>query len=376
MNTEQIEKRLAEIAEELRGGNADVEALEKEVAALEGQREELRRAAAERKNMEKRIASGEGERIGGLTMSTKEKRDIFNAGSTEYRDAYIANLMGKELTEEQRNLVNAGRTGFEARAMTMTDAAGVMPTQMVNEINDLVNEQHPIVGDVRRYLTGTILEVPKVKAAGALLSTTSDGEVVFNQTEKITLSGKDFNDYIELPYAAFNMSIEAFRTYIEQLIAEKIGAQVADHIYKKITNDGSRSATMITAAAADPTYNEIATAFGSLKHVNDNNVTVYATRKTVFGKIKGLVDSNKRPVFDPETRTLFGATVKYEDTVPDGSLLIGDPDKVWCNVITDYMVEADKDVKKHNYTVSGYTRLEATLVDPAAFVLLSGKTTG
>ena len=373
MNIEQIEKRLAEIAEELRGGNADVEALEKEVAALEEQRNELRTAEAARKNMAQRIASGEGTKIGGLTMNTKEQRDIFNAGSTEYRDAYIANLMGKELTEEQRSLVDAGRNGFEARSpLTANNARGVMPSQMVNEINDLVKEQHPIVGDVRQFLTGTILEIPNAGFGGE----ESSGQIAVNAGSKIYLNGVDFTNYIELSYAALNMSIDAFRTYIEQLIAEKIGAKVAAHIYEKITNGIYTDTNKITAAGTDPTYNEIANAFGSLKRVNDNNVIVYATRKTVFGKIKGLVDSNKRPVFDPETRTLFGAVVKYEDTVPDGTLLIGDPSKVWCNVITDYMLESDKDVKNHNYTVSGYTRREAALVDGGAFTLLSGKTTG
>lgn len=370
MNIEQIEKRLAEIAEELRGGNADVEALEKEVAALEEQRNELRTAEAARKNMAQRIASGEGTKIGGLTMNTKEQRDIFNAGSTEYRDAYIANLMGKELTEEQRSLVNAGRNGFEARTpLTFGDASGVMPTQMVNEIACIVNEQHPLVGDVRRFLTGTVLEVP------TLVSDGSPGTNGLTMT-KTTLSGEDFTDYVELSYAAFNMSIDAFRAYIEQLIAERIGAKVAKHFYDTISLGTKTYNNNITAAAADPTYNEIATAFGRLKGVNDNNIVVYATRKTVFGKIKGLVDSNKRPVFDPETRTLFGATVKYEDIVPDGTLLIGDPSTVWCNVITDYMVEADKDVKNHSYTISGYTRLEATNSQAYSFATLSGKTTG
>ena len=39
MNIEQIEKRLAEIAEELRGGNADVEALERAENSRGGQKE-------------------------------------------------------------------------------------------------------------------------------------------------------------------------------------------------------------------------------------------------------------------------------------------------------------------------------------------------
>ena len=372
MNIEQIEKRLAEIAEELRGGNADVEALEKEVAALEEQRNELRTAEAARKNMAQRIASGEGTKIGGLTMNTKEQRDIFNAGSTEYRDAYIANLMGKELTEEQRSLVDAGRNGFEARAVIgPTSAKGVMPTQMVNEIAGIVNEQHPIVGDVRRFLSGTILEVPVM---GLIQDHGGDGNFDF-VTSKVTLNGIDFTAYVDISYAAFGMSIDAFRAYIDQLIAEKIGAKIARDFYSTISS-GVNLGNKFTAATAEPNYNEIATAFGSLKSVNDNNIVVYATRKTVFGKIKGLVDSNKRPVFDPETRTLFGATVKYEDAVPDGTLLIGDPSTVWCNVITDYMIESDKDVKNHSYTLSGYTRREATLTNPYGFVLLSGKTTG
>ena len=70
---------------------------------------------------------------------------------------------------------------------------------------------------------------------------------------------------------------------------------------------------------------------------------------------------------------LLGAPVKIEDSVADDDILIGDPSKVTNNVITDILVETDKDIKAHMYIYSGYERSECALIDDKAFALLTVK---
>ena len=72
--------------------------------------------------------------------------------------------------------------------------------------------------------------------------------------------------------------------------------------------------------------------------------------------------------------TLLGAPVKIEDSLVDDEILIGDPKRIVSNVISDIMVETDKDIKVHKYIYSGYARMECALVDPESMALLTVKT--
>jgi HK97 family phage major capsid protein len=92
-----------------------------------------------------------------------------------------------------------------------------------------------------------------------------------------------------------------------------------------------------------------------------------------------MEDSQGRPIFQPNAQTgaegfCLGATVKVEDAVADGVLLIGDGSKVTYNMVQDIMIENDKDIKKHVTTYAGYARGEGALIDDTAFATLTVKT--
>ena len=68
---------------------------------------------------------------------------------------------------------------------------------------------------------------------------------------------------------------------------------------------------------------------------------------------------------------LFGAQIKTEDAVADGTILVGDGKKFVFNMIQDIMVESAKDIKKHVVTHSGYARGQGELIDGKAFAQLT-----
>lgn len=125
------------------------------------------------------------------------------------------------------------------------------------------------------------------------------------------------------------------------------------------------------------TFTDIAKLFGQLKRVGA--VTVYATRKTIYNYLVGMVDNNKVPIFQLNAQkgaegSILGAIIKVEDAVADGKLLVGDAKKVTYNMVQDIMVEKDRDIKTHKVIHSGYARGEGALIDDKAFAELTVKT--
>ena len=231
--------------------------------------------------------------------------------------------------------------------------------------------------DITIYRTGTILEVVKHTAVAQGKAKKVD-EGAANDDEKntlvkVTLSGHDFSKHVDLSYAEAEMSIDALESYLVNEIATSIGEAMAEDVVTTI-GTGVAAANKVTGKAAQLTYAEIAAAFGKLKRVG--NCVAYMQRGTLFNQLVSMVDTTGRPIFQPTAQTgamgtLLGATIKIEDAVADGTILVGDPKKVLYNMVHDIMIETTKDIKHHVYTYAGYARGEGALVDDVAFVQLT-----
>jgi HK97 family phage major capsid protein len=167
-----------------------------------------------------------------------------------------------------------------------------------------------------------------------------------------------------------NMAIPAFEDYLISQIAARLGSKLAAEIVAGIKAGmaaGNKVATGVT-------YANICAGFGELKRVG--SLVVYGTRKGVYNKLVGMVDSNKRPIFQqPITAsaagTILGATIKFEDAIGDDELLIGDPSKYLQNAVAPVAIESAKDLKNHTIVYSGYTCQQGVLTDDKAFALVS-----
>lgn len=303
----------------------------------------------------------------------EEKR--YNVESAEYRTGFLKAMLGVELSAEERTAVD-----FVATTTDATYGSGnVLPRTMANKIWDLVEEQHSILGDVTMYRTGTILEVAK-RTAITQGDAKSVNEAAANDDEintfvKVTLAGKDFSKHVDISYAMAKMSIDAFEQFLTNEIADRIGAALAADVVAQILSDYDDTNNEIeTAAAGVIAWTDVTAAFAVIK--NAKRKVVYASEATIYGYLASMVDENGRPIFQPNAQAgiegyLLGAPVKVEDAVSGDVLLIGDAGQVVYNMVQDIMVEADRDIKKHVITYSGYARGEGALIAPKAFATLT-----
>ncbi len=305
-------------------------------------------------------ATGEGM----LDLKDVDMKNI-GADSKAYHDAFFKHLLGKD--DEMTALENAAFTH------TTTTTAAPLPTTMLDQIWDLVSGQHSILGDITIYRTGTILEIVKHtaiaqgKAKKVNENAANDDEQ--NTMVKVTLSGHDFSKHVNISYAEAKMSIAALESYLINEISTSIGEAMAEDVVTTI-GTGMASGNNITGAATTISYAELTKLLGLLKRVG--SCVAYMQRGTLYNQLVSMVDTSGRPIFQPSLQdgaagTLLGATIKFEDAVADGVILVGDPKKYVYNMVQDIMVENTKDITKHVYTYAGYARGEGSLIDDAAF---------
>lgn len=365
---EEIEARLAEISAELDNDSADIDALETEVRNLKAEKSQIMEAAEKRNKLKNEVASGTtGSVVRSFAAKNAEER-IYGPDSREYRNAFLKDLLGQEMTKEER----------AAFVHTTANTSAVLPTTMLNTIWDLVSQRHAIMGDITIYRTGTILEVVKhtaiVQGAAKTVAENTANDDEQNTFVKVTLSGKDFSKHVDISYAMERMSIDALERYLIDEISASLGDALADDVIAQIGTDMTGGNKVNSAANNALTFKELATLFGKLKRVG--TVSVYATRATIYNYLVGMVDTTGRPIFQPSAQAgqegvILGAQIKVEDSVADNVILIGDARRVVYNMVQDIMIESDKDIKKHVTTYSGYARGSGALIDPDSFAQLT-----
>ena len=364
MRITEIMARLAAINNELENATGDVlAALEAEARSLTEELNGLQAEVQRRQQLRASVAAGLGTVIERSGDGDGVAAPTFTPASEEYRSAFLRSLRGEEMSEVER------------RAFTFltTNTPAPLPTVMQNRIIDLIGEAHPIVADVYRLDSNSAITIPVAKAIAADAGKTAEGEAS-NELEitfdNVALSGEDYTANVKLTYKMANMAIPAFEDYLVTQIAARLGSKLAAGIVANIKG-GVAAANKSEAGIS---YASVCAGFGALKRVGA--VVVYGTRETIFNKLVGMVDSNKRPIFQqPITAAaagvLLGATIKYEDALGAGELLIGDPSKYLQNVVAPIMIESTKDLDNHKIVFSGYTCQEGTLTDDKAFALVA-----
>lgn len=362
---DEINERLAAIDGEIDAAEGEaLSALETEVGELTAERSKIMGEIKTRQQLRDAVASG---RVTGRVIEPIEggkpmEERNFTLESEEYRSAFLHHLRREDMSDVER------------RAFTFltTNTTAPLPTVMQNRIIDLIGEEHPIVADVYSMNSGTSISIPVGKSITADAGKTAEGEAA-NEMEivfdDVTLSGYDFTANVKLSYKMMHMAIDAFEDYLITKIAERMGAKLAADI---VTNIKAGIAAGNKVTGID--YAGVCAGFGALKRVG--SVVVYGTRETIFNKIVGMVDGNKRPIFQqPITAdaagVLLGSIIKYEDAIGTGELLIGDPNKYLQNVVAPIIIENGKDLDNHKVVFSGYTCQEGTLTDDKAFSLVS-----
>ena len=362
MNMEEVVQAMEEQRSRIdTAPDSELDEIKSNLDRLDARKKELEKSAERREQLRARVQQS-GTTVRTFHEQTQERRE-YNDTSPEYRNAFLKNLLGRELSTEER----------AAFVHTTQNTPNVLPRTMLNNIWSMIEEQHSIMQDITIYRTGTILELVKhtaiVQGDAKVVDEAAANDDEQNTFVKVTLTGKDYSKHVDISYRMAKMSIDSLETYLVNEIAERIGAAMARDVISKIISSMD-SGNKTTPTGFD--YADAVDLFALPKRAN--NVTVYGRRETVFKHLVGMVDTAGRPIFQGTAQegargTLLGAAIKFEDAVPANVLLIGDPKRFVFNMVQDIMLETDRDIKTHVITHSGYACGEGELVDTGSFAM-------
>jgi HK97 family phage major capsid protein len=363
----EILKRMKEISAELDKEGADVEALSKEFAELEG-----RKAQLEKKEHIRKVA-GDAVEYDSFEKTNKDER-VFDASSKEYCNAYLKNLA----IDKNGNKMFGELTESEKRAFTFTTAntSEVVPTIILDRIKGLVSVTAPLYNDATKGGMAQAFDVVRhttIEAGDA--DETAEG--VANDDEKdtfdvVSLVGVEIKKHAVVTRKMRFQSISAFEDWLVQHIAARILNAKDKIILARLNNatTGIAAGNVITGTYADAT---IRRAFALIK--SNGLKFVYANNKTIYNGLAGIEDGSGSKAFIPSAMEdaitqgrLYGAGVKLDENIPDDVAYIGVPADILANDFDNYEFMRDVDAKTWQEVFSGYSLFDAALENPYAFV--------
>ena len=346
MASDALEARRQEIAAESTEDRTleELTSLEAEMRAITDELETRKAAEEERKRLAESIATDTKieptNEVEPEIRKEQEKKDMFGPDSIEYRNAFMANLVGNA-TIEQRAILADNTTYGDGLAL---------PTALDREIWDQINNDHPILRDVDILRSGIAIKVTRMTPSAVAKKKDSDPstEQTFTSAE-VVLVGADYHTYVELSYAEAKMSQGAMERFLVREVADALGSALAGDTFaeiiaaagvgQKVTKTGDNFADLKTALG-------LASAAG--------RCTVYAPAATYYDLV-GAIKSGS-PF---NAGAALGVEVKLDNAAPD--VVVVDPSLYVLNMIEDTLVETSRDVKNAKFIISAYLRAQGTL---------------
>lgn len=370
MTMEEVSERLAEISEELKNDTADLDALNEEINNLEERKKEIKNSAEKRNALLEKVGK-EGQVIETMTETTEIRKGV---ESVEYRDAYLKNLAqameGRdifgEMTKEER----------EAFTFTTANTGAVVPTIILDRVAELVSSMAPLYDDATKtalaqgFRLARHTGITQGDADVTLEGIANDDEI--DTFDYLDMPGVEIKKHADVTRKMRFQSIGAFEDWLVAHIALRILVAKDKVILARLndTSTGIAAANKITGDYSDET---VRGAFALIK--SNGAKVVYANNKTIYNGLAGIETKDGYKVFtpsamvDPITQgSLYGATVKLDDNIPDDVAYIGVPADIIANNFDDYAFMADEHSKTWVTTYSGYSLFDAGLENPYAFV--------
>ena len=278
MNIDEINTRLAAIADEITAEGADLDALNTEVEQLTARKKELADAEAQRQEVRNKIAAGalDVEAVAQIDNTTLEERkmdvnEIRN--SAAYIDAYA-------------NAIRKGDDNFmECRALLTENASGTVPVPAV--VYDIVKnawQRNTLVSRVRRLAVQGNLKVSfEISATGAVVHT-EGGDPITEETLVLgilTIVPQSVKKFINISDEVVDMRGEEFLRYIYDELTYQIAKKIQALLIAAIEACGTVSTNVGTTCVGVPVVSTgsialgtIASAIGQLSDQATNPVIV------------------------------------------------------------------------------------------------------
>lgn len=322
---DEIEVRLAAIEQEIQADGADVKALAEETDALMEERQKILDEIEVRKNTLAKVAALPKTEMEPVITQEENKMEerTFAVDSAEYRQAWLKNLQGKELTVEERAAITA---------------SAAIPTETMNMIVHKL-ELNPLIGAVdMSYIPGNVTFPAEdtINDANWVAMATAATDSA-DTLKAITLGAYKLIKTVSINADVQAMAIPAFEQWLVSRLANKIEKAIDAGI---LVGTGSNQATGIltTKVTADGTWASAGIGYADvLKIIAALGSQYRADAKFVmdsdmfFSKVLGMVDTQKQPIVkladggqgSPAYR-LIGFPVIVDDNCTSDNILFGD----------------------------------------------------
>ena len=265
----------------------------------------------------------------------------FARDSAEYREAYLMNLQGRELTAEQRAAVTA---------------TAAIPTQTLNQVFRYL-EDSPILSRIdMTYIPGNIVlpvESAVAEASWVAMATASTDSA--DAITSISLGAHKLVKTLEINADVDAMAIDAFESWLVAKLGEKMQKALDNAVFNGTgTNQPTGICTTISSATgtftkAKAKYSDLIAIIAALPSGPAKNATFAMRRALFFTDVLGIEDQSGQPVChadveSPAKYNILGYQVILDDNVPADTILFGDFKAFKMNIAKDPTIASDDSV--------------------------------
>ena len=330
------------------------------------------------------------------TLNKSDEKEI-------YLTAWAKDMMGQNLTQEEEevfNKVNADFRNNSQNAFTHTtgNTGIVIPERVVEGIWKEIEDTYPLWDDVAKLSVNGNLTLAKGETSTDAkwydeVTETEDGKEGFGT---LNLTGCELARSITVSWKLKAMSMDAFIPYVQSRLAEKMGAALGYGVASGKGKPGDSGEFkpeprgIITALEAETgtpqiveytdvaplAYMHFTNAFAKIKAGYLKGAAIYADNATIWGSIASILDNNGRPYFIPDVTSggvgrILGLIVKEDNSIPSGSIIIGNANKGYLANINQAITLDSEDHKKARETdYIGYAIVDGDVVTNKAFALI------
>ena len=342
MNAEQLEARLDELTEETSAekrdalSNDDLEARINEIEAIQGELEARRKAAAEEARKAEEAAKQDGEKI-----IKEDKRMSYEVNTPEYREAYLKNLQGKNLTAEERTALSHGEYAI--------------PQETANKIWGKL-ELYPLLNAIDvMHIPGTvILPVEGTVNPAAVVAMGSAATDSADALAKVSLGIYKIIKTIEITADVAAMAVPAFEEWLVDRLANKVFRKICDLVVVGTGTNTLTGLATITAMTTDytstgVTYADLLNIVAELPSEYLPNAKWIVSRETFWLGMKSLNSSSdvrvvNTDVGSPAAYNVLGFPVIIDDNAST-DIYFGDLQEGYVlNFGADVAVDRDESV--------------------------------
>lgn len=356
---QEIETRKSEIKTQLESieNVEEIRKLNEEVDALNLEEKQIKETQ-ERGKIAKDLEEGKIEAKKIEKEEEKKMEKKFDVNSKEYRSAFLKNLMGKELSVEERAII------------TSTEANNAIPTETSNSIFEKVVKKAPMLDEITllnvRGNVDFVVETERTDGTdhveGSAI-TESDIKLV-----KVSLAGKEIVKLVTISETVKTMTIDAFENWLTDMLSDSIANNVEGKIVAELEKNGTQIAKAISA-------DSIREVVGTLPAFYDANAKWLVNKKQFFTEILGLQDKAKHDLvtFANGKYYILGYEVLTSDKAT--KLSLGDGKRIVANLAQDIQIKNAYDIHTNTYSYSGVAMFDVKLATADAYVVLTGTAT-